>query len=59
MKQLTFVKACMEFFGRKPDQTPGEFAIELRKLDDARKALLFDTRGKVERALDRMSNLKL
>jgi hypothetical protein len=32
---ITFTKAMMDFFGRKPGQSVGEFAAELKALTDA------------------------
>ena len=31
----SFVKACQNFFGRKPGQTLGEFAQEIKQLTQA------------------------
>ena len=32
MQQMTFTKALVEFFGKKPGQTPGEFMLEIKAL---------------------------
>jgi hypothetical protein len=32
MKQMTFTAALVEFFGKKPGQTPGEFLQEVKAL---------------------------
>lgn len=34
MQELTFVKAVMEYFGRKPGQTAGEMLAELKQLTE-------------------------
>ncbi len=35
---ITFTKACHDYFGRKPDQSLGEFQQELKALDDENRA---------------------
>jgi len=32
MKEMTFMQACKDFFGLKADQTPMQFAKEVREL---------------------------
>lgn len=38
LEKVSFVTACNRFFGRKPGQTTGEFAVELRALTEKDKA---------------------
>lgn len=35
---VSFTKAVLDYFGRKPDQSAGDFAAELRALDDKDRA---------------------
>lgn len=34
MKQMKFTPACLEFFGKHPDQSLQEFAAELKELTE-------------------------
>ena len=40
MKECSFATACMEYFGKKPNQTTAEFVQELKQLTDADRAEL-------------------
>lgn len=42
METKTFVGRMLEFFGRKPGQSAGEFSAELRALSDADKLWFVD-----------------
>lgn len=34
MQPMSLVVACMQFFGRKPDQSPSQFAAEFKELTE-------------------------
>jgi hypothetical protein len=36
--QVTFTKAIVEFFGKKPGQSTGDFMAEIKALDDKDRA---------------------
>lgn len=35
MRKVSFMVACKEYFGMKPEQKLGEFMMEIRQLTDA------------------------
>lgn len=37
-KKLTFMQACKDFFGMHPNQTPVQFAKELKELTESDRA---------------------
>ena len=39
-KQMTFMAACRDFFGLKPNQTPIEFGKEIKELTDKDRAAI-------------------
>lgn len=38
MKEMKFTTACLEFFGKKPDQSLQEFAAEMKELTEKDRA---------------------
>lgn len=51
MEKMTFAGAMLKFIGRLPDETPGQFAVQLKRLTQEDRQFFID-RFRVEKQVE-------